>query len=90
MVLWPSAVTSLQHQDISYALVECPALCRVLAKSVIMITAGNIDRVNRWLLLNEMKLQQSILFVTQPQHRNDYGLLAAKVMDIECLLSVGL
>lgn len=55
-----------------------------------MITAGNIDRVNRWLLLNEMKLQQSILFVTQPQRRNDYGLLAAKVMDIECLLSVGL
>lgn len=30
-----------------------------------MIRAGNADRVNRWLLLNEMKLQGSILFVTQ-------------------------
>lgn len=52
-----------------------------------MFRAGNIDRVNRWLLLNEMKLQGSILFVTQAQNRNDYGLFATKVMDIECILA---
>lgn len=57
------------------------------AKSLIMFRAGNIDRVNRWLLLNEMKLQGSILFVTQAQNRNDYGLFATKVMDIECILT---
>lgn len=57
------------------------------AKSLIMIRAANIDRVNRWLLLNEMKLQGLILFVTQAQNRNDYGLLATKVMDIECILA---
>lgn len=57
------------------------------AKSLIMFRAGNIDRVNRWLLLNEMKLQGSILFVTQAQNRNDYGLFATKVMDIECILA---
>lgn len=57
------------------------------AKNLIMFRAGNIDRVNRWLLLNEMKLQGSILFVTQAQNRNDYGLFATKVMDIECILA---
>lgn len=57
------------------------------AKSLIMFRAGNIDRVNRWLLLNEIKLQGSILFVTQAQNRNDYGLFATKVMDIECILA---
>lgn len=57
------------------------------AKSLIMFRAGNIDRVNRWLLLNEMKLQGSILFVTQAQNRNDYGLFATKVMDIGCILA---
>lgn len=57
------------------------------AKSLIIFRAGNIDRVNRWLLLNEMKLQGSILFVTQAQNRNDYGLFATKVMDIECILA---
>lgn len=29
-------------------------------------------------------------FVTHPQNRNDYGLLATEVMDIECLLTMGL
>lgn len=60
------------------------------AKSLIMFRAGNIDRVNRWLLLNEIKLQGSILFVTQAQNRNDYGLFATKVMDIECILAARL
>lgn len=90
MALWSSPVTSLLPQDILSVLVENLALCCILAKGVIMIMAGNIDRVNRWLLLNEMKLQWSILFVTHPQNRNDYGLLATKVMDIECLRTVGL
>lgn len=77
--------------DILSVLVERPAFFCILAKSETMITAGgNIDRVNRWLLLNEMKLQWSILFVTHPQNRNDYGLLATEVMDIECLLTMGL
>lgn len=83
----------LLPQDTLSVLVESlvhPCICCILAKSVIMIRAGNIDRVNRWSLLNEMKLQWSILFVTHPQNRNDYGLLATKVMDIECLLTVGL
>lgn len=78
----------LLPQDVLSVLVE--SLVHLLAKSVIMIRAGNTGRVNRWSLLNEMKLQWSILFVTHPQNRNDYGLLATKVMDIECLLTVGL
>lgn len=91
--LWWLCGLQLSHHkmDIFSVLVERPAFCCILAKSETMITAGgNIDRVNRWLLLNEMKLQWSILFVTHPQNRNDYGLLATEVMDIECLLTMGL
>lgn len=70
---------------------ESPAFRDILAKSEIMIiAAGNTGRVNRWLPLNEMKLQRSIPFVMHPHSRNDYGLLATKVMDIECLLTAGL
>lgn len=84
------SVVVSHHVIAASELGESWAFCCILAKSVIMIIASNIDRVSRWLLLNEMKLQWSILFVTHPQNRNDYGLLATKEMDIECLLSVGL
>lgn len=47
---------------------------------------GETDGGNRWSLQNEMESRRSILFVTPP-NRNDYGLLATKVMDIECLLT---
>lgn len=90
LFVWSSPIMSLMPPDMLSVLVESSALCHILAKSVIMIMAGNIDRVNRWLLLNEMKLYRSILFVTHPQNRNDYGLLATKEMDIECLLTAGL
>lgn len=71
---------------------ERPDLVCIPAQGVTVITAGGAktDRANRWSLQNEMKLQWSILFVTHPQNRNNYGLLATKVMDIECLLTVGL
>lgn len=52
------AVTSLLPQYILLVCVESPAFCCILAKSETVITAGgNIDGVNRWLLLNEIKLQ---------------------------------
>lgn len=38
---------------------------------------------------NEITVIDSI-FPRIPQNRNDYGLLATKAMDIECLLTVGL
>lgn len=39
---------------------------------------------------NEITVIDSICHPPPPQNRNDYGLLATKVMDIECLLTTGL
>lgn len=70
LVTWP--------QDVVPVLEISSDVCRILAKTVIMIIAGIIDGVNRRLPSNGIKLQWSIQFITHLQKWNDYGLLAAR------------